>query len=211
VDGDKQDKAPERSALRAWTAGDPIYFTEWPRETLHRFMRGVIATVFLRGAHLDGSRAMATAGPPSADEALDGLRRLFLERYKTHRFLERDYVYAVESLAGTDATLDVIARAVEAFEATSPPPPGMNYLCRTAIAQTVPSSCCARLPRLPRPRANASREPSGRLAQHRSAIGSVTTRRSTARYAALTASNARCARTTCSTTGSIGAAPRARR
>jgi hypothetical protein len=133
VDGDKQDKAPEKSALKAWTAGDPVYFTEWPRETLHRFMRGVIATVFLPGG--DVARAMTMAGAPAPDEALEGLRRLFLEGYKTHRFLERDYVYAVESLAGTDATLDVIARAVEAFEVTTPSP-GLNYLCRTVIVQT---------------------------------------------------------------------------
>jgi hypothetical protein len=135
VDGHKSDKSPAKSAMRVWQASDPIHFTEWPRETLYRFMRGAITTLFdARRTGLDDLvKAFDTPGAPSAKESLDALRQLFVEGYDTYRFKERDFVYAVETIAGTDATLMVIAEEIERSEIPAKNP-GLNHLCRAAVA-----------------------------------------------------------------------------
>lgn len=113
VDGLKADKtmAP---AEKAYLASDPVYFTEWPRRTLHRYMHGSMAT--RSGASTEWRVALANDAAPTPDEAIEALRGMFRVGWGKNRFHERDFVWGVEAIAGTDATLEAIAEEVEAFE-----------------------------------------------------------------------------------------------
>ncbi len=138
VDGLPQDKRAATAAEKAWRVSDPIYFTEWPRQTLHRFMHAAIQTVFLQYTpeHWAAIRAgFAKADPPTADALLDALRRLFREGYDTYQFQERAFVYGVETIAGTDATLAALVDEMVRF-AVPKEDSGLNHVCRAALAET---------------------------------------------------------------------------
>jgi hypothetical protein len=134
VDGHKNDRTPTPSALKAWQVGDPVYFTEWPREVLHRYLRGGVATLFIDRVDSGIMQALETPGAPSADEALAAVERLFEEGYDTYNFKERDFVWGVETLAGTDATLGALVNAIERSKPHKKD--GLNLLCRAALTET---------------------------------------------------------------------------
>ena len=137
VDGEKADKVA--AAQKAWRVSDPIYFTEWPRGTLYRFMNAGIENVFRSYPPERGGAAykkLEDPTPPSAKTCLDALGRLFREGYATYSFEERDFVYGVETVAGTDATLGVLAAEIEAFEVPRENP-GLNHLTRAHLAEMV--------------------------------------------------------------------------
>jgi hypothetical protein len=138
VDGLPQDKRPATAVEKAWRVSDPIYFTEWPRLTLHRFLHGATETVFIQYTeeHWAAIRAgFQKAEPPTAKALLDALRRLFREGYDTYQFQERAFVYGTETLAGTDATLATIVDEMVHFDVPKENP-GLNHICRASLAET---------------------------------------------------------------------------
>jgi len=111
VDGRNEDKT-SASAIKAWMASDPVFFTEWPRKTLHRFMHASMRSS--AGDETGWKAALENDAPPTAAESLDGLRNLFRNGGRTYPFNHRDVVWGVEAIAGTDATLDAIVSEIEA-------------------------------------------------------------------------------------------------
>lgn len=138
VDGLAQDKRPAAAAERAWGAIDPIYFTEWPRLTLHRYLHAAMQTVYVQYTEQHWAAIQAgfqEADPPEAKDLLDALRRLFREGYDTYQFHERAFVYGTETLAGTDATLATIIDEMVHFTVPETNP-GLNHICRASLADT---------------------------------------------------------------------------
>ncbi len=112
VDGRKEDKT-SKAAEKAWYASDPIFFTEWPRKTLHRFLN-VALPMWKAGDDARVASALENDAPPSADECLAGLRSRFRKgTSKKGVFQTRDFVWGVEAIAGTDATIDAIVSEME--------------------------------------------------------------------------------------------------
>jgi hypothetical protein len=110
VDGLNQDKAPAKSALKWYTASDPIYFAEWPREVLHRVLHVFANDAFKKEG---GLRALETSGPPDAERLLAAIGKMFETGTVNYAFHKRTLVYGTEVIAGTDATLMAIANAFE--------------------------------------------------------------------------------------------------
>jgi len=140
VDGRKEDKAPAKAALKAWSVSDPIHFTEWPRKTLHRYVRAADPKCLVHTADEDAGRTMKafeTDGEPSPNEVLGGLRGVFERGWTTYPFRLRDFVYGAETIAGTDAVIGAISGAVQSAKWPTPPL-GLNHLCRATIVE-----CCA--------------------------------------------------------------------
>ena len=138
VDGLGPDKRPAVGAEKAWRVSDPIYFTEWPRQTLHRFMHGAIATAFVQHteAHWKAiQEGFKQAEPPTAKACLDALRRLFREGYDTYAFKERAFVYGTETVAGTDDTLAALVDEMVHFEVPKKDA-GLNHYTRAHLAET---------------------------------------------------------------------------
>jgi hypothetical protein len=108
VDGLNQDKAPAKSALKWYMASDPIYFTEWPRQVLHRVLHLFAAGAFKKEG---GMKALETSGPPKAESLLDAIGDMFETGMVNYAFHKRTLVYGTETIAGTDATLMAIANA----------------------------------------------------------------------------------------------------
>jgi hypothetical protein len=128
IDDGMKEKRAAAAAKKAWQVCDPIHFTVWSRPVLERYLRAAIDTLFVdQPKNFDGPA-------PTAEEALDGLRRMFREGYDTYRFKEAELAYGVEAIAGTDATLSVIADEIEHFKRGSTA--GFNHDCRGTIAQT---------------------------------------------------------------------------
>lgn len=118
VDGRKEDKTPT-AAENAWVKGDPTFWTEWPRKTLHRFVR-FATTPREKGDVAAGKAALANDSAPSTTECLDGLRWRVREAIAKQPFAYRNVVWAVEAIAGTDATLECITSEMETSYPTIP-------------------------------------------------------------------------------------------
>lgn len=118
VDGRKEDKSAA-AAEKAWYASDPLFFTEWPRKTLHRFLRFSL-TPWKAVDDAAAKAALANDTLLSADECLEGLRRRVHSSRKPHPFTYRDLVWGVEAIAGTDATLEMIVSEMETTYPTLP-------------------------------------------------------------------------------------------
>ncbi len=140
IDGHKADKAPGKAALKAHGACDPIYFTEWPRQTLSRFLRIEASAVMAPGKTYDermaqmnelATKASEDASPLLAAEAIDGLTQMFRKSEEIYPFQSCAFVYGVETIAGTDAVLDVLARELDACT------PKSVTTAKTSMAQAV--------------------------------------------------------------------------
>jgi hypothetical protein len=123
VDGRKEDKTA-KAAEKAWYASDPIFFTEWPRKTLHRFLHAALP--MWKGGDARATAALENDAAPSADECLSGLRDRFRKGKYKGVFQYRDFVWGVEVIAGTDATLDAIVSEMEKVDQ-----PGDSSLTRS--------------------------------------------------------------------------------
>ncbi len=129
VDGHKSDKSPAKSAMNALRVCDPIYFTEWPRETLHRYLRATLAT----GVKNTDVKLFDVAGAPSAEEVRSGLRKLVAQRDWSYPFRIREIVYGAETIIGTDATIEAIVATLRNYAPTHG-----GILCATSAVTTLP-------------------------------------------------------------------------
>jgi hypothetical protein len=107
----KEDKT-SKAAEKAWYASDPLCFTEWPRKTLHRFLHAALPT-WSAGDNARANAALENVAAPSADECLAGLRSRYRKGTYKSAFQYRDFVWGVEAIVGTDATLDAIVSEME--------------------------------------------------------------------------------------------------
>jgi hypothetical protein len=119
IDGLNQDKAPAKSALKWYMASDPIYFTEWPREVLHRVLRVFADDAFKTNGER-ALKALDTSGPPDAELLLAAIGKTFVTGKVNYAFHKRTLVYGTETIAGTDATLMAIANAFAASAWVTP-------------------------------------------------------------------------------------------
>jgi hypothetical protein len=135
VDGLNQDRAPAKSALKWYTASDPIYFTEWPREVLHRVLHIFAADSFK--PHGTGAmKALETSGPPDAKLLIAAIGKMFETGRVNYAFHKRTLVYGTETIAGTDATLMAIANAF-ASSAWAVPAETLNESSRDTLIECV--------------------------------------------------------------------------
>jgi hypothetical protein len=125
VDGHKADKSPAKSAMKAHAAGDPIWFAEWPRQMLMRYLRleaaALNATAQGYNERHTEMYALATnasedAAPLSADEGIAALRRVYDKSDEIYPFQSHAFVFGVETIAGTDAVLEALTLAVSEGE-----------------------------------------------------------------------------------------------
>lgn len=131
IDGLNQDRAPAKSALKWYMASDPIYFTEWPREVLHRVLRVFAVDAFKKEG---GIAALETSGPPDAKALLEAIATMFETGMVNYAFHKRTLVYGTETIAGTDATLMAIADAF-ASSAWRIPAETLNESCRDTLIE----------------------------------------------------------------------------
>lgn len=137
VDGLNQDRAPAKSAMKWYMASDPIYFTEWPREVLHRILRVFADDAFKGGGgNGDAMKALDTNGPPDAKMLLAAIGKMFETGKVNYAFHKRTLVYGTEVIAGTDATLMAIANAF-ASSAWKTPAETLNESCRDTLIECV--------------------------------------------------------------------------
>ena len=134
IDGLTQDKAPGKSAMKWYMASDPIYFTEWPREVLHRILRVFAVDAFKPHRVGDTMKALDTKGPPDAEELLDAIGKMFETGMVNYAFHKRTLVYGTELIAGTDATLLAIANAF-ASSKWKTPAETFNESCRDTLIE----------------------------------------------------------------------------
>jgi hypothetical protein len=122
VDG--SEKTAARSALKAFGAIDPVYFTEWPRQVLPRYLRAKFATPGAQKWSEESNKlareACGDAAPLAASDAIAGLKRAFVEGDDIYPFQTEGIVYGVETIAGTDAVLDAITALVHGFKGKEP-------------------------------------------------------------------------------------------
>ena len=118
------EKTAGRSALKAFGAIDPVYFTEWPAPVLTRYLRAKLATLKARkrSDEWDELAKAACAEPAAltAAEALDCVKRAFDESDDIYPFQTEGIVYGAEAIAGTDAVLDAITAKVAPFKGKEP-------------------------------------------------------------------------------------------
>ena len=136
VDGLNQDKAPAKSALKWYMASDPIYFTEWPREVLHRILRVFADEAFKPNGVGDTMKALETKGQPDAEMLLSAIGKMFETGMVNYAFHKRTLVYGTEVIAGTDATLMAIANAF-ASSAWKIPAETLNESSRDTLIECV--------------------------------------------------------------------------
>ncbi len=134
VDGLNQDKAPAKSAMKWYMASDPIYFTEWPREVLHRILRVFADDAFKPHGVGDTMKALETKGAPDADPLLAAIGKMFETGKVNYAFHKRTLVYGTETIAGTDATLMAIANAF-ASSKWKVPAETLNESCRDTLIE----------------------------------------------------------------------------
>jgi hypothetical protein len=119
IDGHPRDKSPAKSAMSAHMACDPIYFTEWPRETLVRYLRleAAVLGVATKGKGYDsiqkartdaGAKAAENATSMSSAEAIAALELMVRSSDEIYPFQTDAFVYGVETIAGSDAVLDAL-------------------------------------------------------------------------------------------------------
>lgn len=138
VDGDNRDKSPAKSAFKAYHAIDPIFFTEWPRLVLHRFVRAGADDLFGRHGTMEKQNAaMSNEKLLTPSEALDGLARVFREGEEHYEYKVHAYVYGVEAIAGTDATLARLVSEIEAFTPSKKDGDGNGLFTKGGIADTL--------------------------------------------------------------------------
>jgi len=125
LDGHRHDRAPEKSAEKAYRAGDPVYFTEWPRETLMRYLRVEAAVTLATAAGWNDRKAeeaklaedaLGVAGMPPVDDLVAGLRRMFRTGDEIYGFQTRSYVFGVECVVGTDLVVQALTDEIDAFD-----------------------------------------------------------------------------------------------
>ena len=133
VDGLAQDRAPAKSALKWYTASDPIYFTEWPREVLHRVLHFFADDAFKKNLG-DATKSMEKSGPPDAESLLAAIAAMFETGHVNYAFHKRTLVYGTEVIAGTDATLMAIANAF-ASSAWKVPAETLNESVRDTLVE----------------------------------------------------------------------------
>lgn len=117
VDGRKEDKTTA-AAENAWMR-DPFFFTEWPRLTLHRFLRIFFALPEWKNGKV-AQDVFKHDAPLEAAECLEGLRNRVREPPPKQPFEYRNLVWGVEAIAGTDATLEEIVSEMETTYPTLP-------------------------------------------------------------------------------------------
>lgn len=116
--GHAHDKRPARSAVSLALTNGPKYYTLWPREVTHRFLRAMAVLRLdrdrLRGTIGRNARAaLAREGAPTHDESKTWLTEAtagwaYFESSRT-----REFVFAIEALIGADDALDAIATGFE--------------------------------------------------------------------------------------------------
>jgi hypothetical protein len=118
IDGQKADKT-SAAASKAFYASDPIFFTEWPRKTLHRYLRFGLP-MWNVGDDDAAKAALEDDTVPAADDLLALLRKRFRRGTYKGPFHYRNLVWGVEAIAGTDATLDAITEEMEVPDESVP-------------------------------------------------------------------------------------------
>ncbi|MGC4118960.1 MAG: hypothetical protein QM765_31210 [Myxococcales bacterium] len=117
LDDHRHDHAPEKFALAVVSATEPVYFSDWPREVAYRFLRTGCVSEFKDkvGNGLSSKTKAALADPRPVEKAEAGL--LLYEAVKSSEegaeFKVRDFVFAAEAIAGTDAALEAICSGLE--------------------------------------------------------------------------------------------------
>jgi hypothetical protein len=121
IDGHKTDKAAGKAAMKAHVASDPIYFAEWPRLVLMRYLRIEAAALSARQTTYDERMAEVHELAPtasedatslSAEEGIAAVRRMYEQSDEIYPFQSHAFVYGVESITDTDAVLDALTLAV---------------------------------------------------------------------------------------------------
>jgi len=117
IDDHRHDHAPEKFALATVSATEPIYFSDWPREVAYRFLRTGCVTEFREGAGrgltAHTRKALADGRPLGKAEASRLLHDAVRRSEEGDEFKVRDFVFGIEAVAGTDATLDAICSGLE--------------------------------------------------------------------------------------------------